>query len=87
MMVIFKYSLKITNYQPLSLPTGAEILSIQDQDGSLCLWALIDENAMLETRAFAVHGTGHFIFSPIEKHLATVQQGGLVWHVFEVKAL
>lgn len=39
---IYKYPLDVTDVQEIKLPVGAEILTVQAQNGTLCLWALVD---------------------------------------------
>lgn len=83
---IWKFPLTVTDYQTLTMPEGAEILSVQDQDGALCLWALVDPQAPMVERLIEVFGTGHPIPTNMgisRNYLASVQQGRFVWHVFE----
>ena len=39
---IYKYQLIVTDRQDVQLPEGAEILTIQTQVDTPCLWALVD---------------------------------------------
>lgn len=83
---IYKYPLAITGLQSVPLPVGAEILTVQMQGDSLCLWALVDAKVVSVTRrTFEVFGTGHDMDTNPRTYLGTVQQAGgaLVWHVFE----
>lgn len=83
---IWKYELAITDYQTISMPEQALILSIQSQNGVLCLWALLSPTGNKVDRQFEVFGTGHLIpigMSINREYLASVQQGVFVWHVFE----
>ncbi len=82
-MKIFKYPLRIDAQQELDLPVGARVLTVQLQDGKPCLWALVDEDAEVETITIEMIGTGHPVYDP-GKYLGTVQmeQGKLVLHVF-----
>lgn len=91
MKTIYKYNLQFETHIELQLPVNAKILSVQVQNGSLCLWALVDPDLNSETRVFDVIGTGHTIrnresaiINNLYKHLSTVQIGQLVFHVFEV---
>ena len=82
---IWKYPLQITDYQTLRLPQDAQILSVQMQQGILCLWAKVNIDFPLENRHIAVVGTGNPIaFGIRARFIGTVQDGPLVWHVFEV---
>lgn len=83
MKTIHKYPLNLDTEQTLTMPAAAEILSVQDQGGVLCIWALVDTDRLPEERRFRVYGTGHAIANFPHKYLATVIQGSFVWHVFE----
>lgn len=86
---IFKYPLTLSDWQELTLPIGAEILSIQVQNELPYLWVLVDPNEVnFETRQIEVYGTGHIIGYDMgveRKHLSTFQMygGDLVFHAFE----
>jgi hypothetical protein len=62
---IYKYPLRIADEQAVPMPAGARILSVQDQDGQLCVWALVDADVHADTRTpmprrtFYIVGTGH----------------------------
>ena len=69
------------------MPTGAEVLSVQTQRETPCIWALVNPDAPPENRRFEVYGTGQPInLSRPLKPLGTVQMMGgyLIFHVFEV---
>lgn len=87
MNVVFKYSLAQCDVQTVTLPVGSEILSVQDQQGSWQLWALVDPQAsVFEPRKIRIAGTGHLIHENIKKHISTFQMhdGALVFHAFEL---
>lgn len=67
----------------VSMPLGAEILSVQMQRGVITLWALVDPTAPVVTRSFVVVGTGHDLPDGNLMYRGTVQAGTFVWHVFE----
>ena len=78
--------MKTIHKYTIELPSGAEILTCQFQRGNLCLWALVNPDAPLETRIIRVYGTGHPVKADIvQRYIGTVQDraGYLVWHVFE----
>lgn len=57
--VIWKYPLDAFKPEVL-MPQGAKILSVQTQQGVLCLWVLIpDALAAKVARVIRVIGTGH----------------------------
>lgn len=87
MKTIWKYPLMVTDCQTVRMPQGAEILSVADQRGELCVWALVDPDADLEDRMFYIFGTGNPVSEILPwQFVGSVQQNVFVWHVFvEVK--
>ncbi len=89
MLTIFKYQIPIGGGE-VEMPEGAKILSCQEQQGTVCLWALVDSLAPTYSRTFIYIGTGHDFVALLEgrhyEFLDTVQQygGSLVWHIFEL---
>lgn len=84
MTTIHKFPLKITDLQSVTMPKGALILDAQFQNGTLCLWAEVDPNETFRpARRFEIIGTGNPIPDGSRIHIATVQEAGFVWHVFE----
>lgn len=71
----------------LDLPVGAEVLTVQLQNGDPMLWAKVAFPTFNTTRrTFIAVGTGQEIHDvyPLA-YIATFQtEKGLVWHVFEV---
>jgi hypothetical protein len=86
MKQIWKWSLLPQNQINISMPKSSEILCVQTQHGVPQLWALVDSKKPIETRVFAVYGTGHAMPDEVGNYLGTCQlQGGeYVFHVFEV---
>ena len=84
---IWKYQLEVVDVQNISMPKGAEILTIQVQYGEPCLWALVDPKEEVEKRTIEIFGTGNPILVDMEmrKYITTFNllDGGLVFHVFE----
>lgn len=81
---IYKYTLnEQVNKQTIEMPRTAKILSIQNQNDKITIWAEVDLNIMGGTRTFNVVTTGHD-FPELAVYRATVQIGAFVWHVFEV---
>jgi hypothetical protein len=87
MKTIYKVELKITDVQTIELPSGAEILTVQNQRNSLCLWALVETDAKLVSRVIEIIGTGNPIEPRPRKYIGTAQishgEFPFVWHVFE----
>lgn len=88
MNTIYKYPIEVTDTQVVRMPKNAEILSIQVQNETVCLWAKVDSNEkVMEERSISVYGTGHPMvhIGGKEIFLGTIQlaAGKLVFHVFE----
>lgn len=83
---IFKYTLEITSDQTVQMPQGAWILSVANQGGNLCLWAMVDIDCNLHPRHIEVIGTGHRVVQDMgveRTFIGTVLINQFVWHVFE----
>lgn len=86
MFTIWKYPLTPREIQDVTMPEGAEILTVQNQKEQVCLWAKVDPNATKVVRTFAVYGTGWEVITNAEfRYIGTVQleAGDLIYHVFE----
>jgi hypothetical protein len=86
MKTIYKYQLTLSD-SPITMPKGAEILTVKLQNDTPTLWALIDTDIYLEeSRLIVIRGTGH----PVEdnaKYITTYMDGPFVWHAFELTDL
>jgi hypothetical protein len=87
MKTIWKFTLKITDFQSINLPKESQLLTVQIQKGVPCIWALVNPNKKKEEIQIRIFGTGH----PIEenfngKYVGTfqVEEGLLIFHVFIV---
>lgn len=85
---IWKYEITANGSQEIQMPVGAQVLSVQIQRLTPCMWALVNPSAMNEVRVFEVYGTGHPIVYDMgvsRVFIGTFQLhgGGLVFHVFE----
>ena len=85
---IWKFTVDVNDIVKLSMPKGAEILTVQTQHEIPRIWALVDPENEKEKRYFEIFGTGHPI--PIDmgierKYINTFQleEGRLVFHLFE----
>lgn len=92
MKTIYKYELLITDEQKVLMLKGANILTAQNQDEMIHIWAEVDiMNALgaeneYEYRYFDIFGTGNLIIEElgvVRKYINTVQINGFVWHIFE----
>jgi hypothetical protein len=86
--VIWKYPIEITDDQSIDMPSYAEILSVQIQNGVPCIWALVDPDGEKETRKFEIFGTGNPIMVDIGVERTFIgsffsHDNKLVWHLFE----
>jgi hypothetical protein len=81
--MIYKFPLRITDYQEVTMHKGARIMSVGNQNGVLCIWAHVDPKAEPEKRAFHVVGTGHTVPVDANVFIGTVIIDPFVWHVFE----
>lgn len=85
MRVIHKYNFPVQDYVTLYIPYGAKILCVDEQYGDPCIWALVENNNLLEEVKLRIYGTGHMVEQAGE-YLGTVQLNGgaLVFHIFKV---
>ena len=87
MRKVFKYDIPVDDRPSVSLPKGAQILSVGAQGLGIKLWALVDPSETnAEVHQLRVVGTGHTIVDGDLVFLGTVMfhDGALVFHVFEV---
>lgn len=86
---IYKYKIDIDDTQTLTLPKGAEILSVINQFDDACIYAIVDTDTT-ETEEYSLqcYGTGHTIrHDDSYKFLGTVAMlgGNFIYHVFYKK--
>lgn len=86
MDTIFKYVLRVTDYQEIEMPSGAKIIHVHEQINAPCIWALVNTHKKYEVRKFKIHGTGHEIdltnLNYVGSFLLTNQL--FVGHLFEI---
>ena len=85
MNTIYKFELEQTSKQKKLIPNGFRILHTAEQDGVICIWAMVDNSIPMEAVSFEIYGTGHDIpENANRRYVGTVlmQSTGLVWHVF-----
>ena len=87
MKSIWKFPIEITDEQKVFMPRTAKILSVQVQQGTPCVWALVDTEEQKTERTLVVHGTGHPCVCDSSEFVGTFQVAGgsLVFHLFEKK--
>lgn len=79
MKTIYKY--EIRSGSNLDLPEGAKFLAFQLQNDEAVAWFEVNPDAIMVSRCFHIVGTG-WKFND-GTYLGTVQQGPLVWHLYE----
>jgi hypothetical protein len=87
METIYKYQFSESpgHTERIEMPKLAKILTVQEQNGFICIWAIVNPEDERELRKFIALGTG-WNFPTLENfiYISTVQESGLVWHVFEI---
>ncbi|MDD1553134.1 hypothetical protein FO615_06025 [Riemerella anatipestifer] len=85
MKAVYKYPLFVQGVQFVSLPKGAEILCVQEQNGKPCLWALVNPEAEKEEVKLITSGTGEVFNTKNLKYIGTYQllEGNFVGHLFK----
>ena len=67
----------------------AELLSVENQNENIMLYALVDDQAEQRPRLITIHGTGHAADNvDASQFIGTVklQLGGIMFHVFGRKS-
>lgn len=89
--IIWKYGVPMTDHFALSMPSGAQVLTVQILDGVPQLWALVDPSRPPQQRQFALYGTGWELphtAQEIGVYVGTFQVSEgklkLVWHLFDL---
>ncbi|MEO2054704.1 MAG: hypothetical protein ABGX83_05335 [Nitrospira sp.] len=88
MKTIWKFGFSTAALNSVALPKGADILCLQMQRFSPCMWAVVDPAQPTERRTFVLYGTGAtMVETGIHSYVGTYQEldGDLVWHLFELK--
>ena len=88
MGAVFKYQLVVTDRQEVTMPKDAKILCIQVQNGTPCIWCMVEPSNPEEKVTIRIHGTGHNINDPERlEYIGTfqVRNYGLVFHAFKEK--
>lgn len=85
MRTIHKFAIAPGSWSEVEMPAASEIVSVQMQGDTLTAWAIVHTDSATVTRTFYIVGTGHPLPTPAwsSRFLATVQDGALVWHIFD----
>ena len=86
---IWKFGFSPSNEISITMPKGAEILTLQTVGNNPFIWAFVNSEAENEKRHFKMYGTGHIIQikeNTMERYIGTYQlyEGTLVFHLWEV---
>lgn len=83
---VWKYNINPDDYTSLEIPKDANVLSVGEQFGNVCIWVMVDPSKNKETRKFRLAGTGHPINELYLSFVGTVQLdgGSMVFHLFEI---
>jgi hypothetical protein len=86
MKTVWKYTLDAETV--VQIPVGYQTLDVHEQNGKVCMWALVDDKNPIINRKFILVGTG--FAAPDISHdanyvgTAYLCGGSLVLHVFDV---
>lgn len=82
---IWKYALGMHRDVSISMPVGANILSVGAQKNEMFLWALVNPTNKPVYRDFVILGTGHTYEGDPGKFIGTIHlhNSQLIFHVFE----
>lgn len=86
-MKIFKYTLEIVPYQTINIPcVNDKILSVQMQNGKICMWIPVLPGSDPTPHTFILVGTGDNVPEGDSVHyVGTVQVDEFVFHIFNVQ--
>lgn len=79
MKTVFKY---LVNQKPIPMPTNAKFVHFGIQGNETFAWFEVNPNLPSVMKHIRVYGTGHSI-PETSKHLASLQDGPFVWHLYE----
>lgn len=85
MTTIWKFPLEINDSTFVTMPRGAQLLTVQTQREWLpVLWAVVDPQAEPARRLIYCRGTGHpMTGAEGRSYLGTTQDSALVFHWFD----
>lgn len=87
MNTVWKYPLTTAwDFGPQThrVPEGGEVVGVdRDPTGAPAVWVLVDTEAPIVDRTFAVTGTGHPVPSG-GRHCGLLVIGPFVWHVWDM---
>jgi hypothetical protein len=89
MLVVYKYALKPIVLNDVEMPEDSQVLHVDCQSNTFCIWALVNPDKKKVVRRFLTVGTGYPLEQVYEDklyfHGSFLMSGGAyVWHIFEV---
>lgn len=85
MQEIWKWVLPVQAEFELEMPVFPQLLTVQLQDNTPVLWAIVSPEMTKEGHKFYCVGTGHEFIDHNKQYIGTVQDGPLVLHYFMEK--
>jgi hypothetical protein len=84
---IWKFEIPNSPCPYVTMPRGAQVLSVNQQNGRICVWALVNSKQESELAEFRIYATGENVeMTGACDFVGTVMMpSGLVWHVFRDK--
>lgn len=83
MRTIYKYPFEITDVFTIKMPGHSKILDVKMQNGTPCIWALVDTEEPEIEKTFYLYGTGHKFTKGEYVGTFQVNGGELVFHLFK----
>ena len=85
---VWKFTLEFGDSPEIEMPRGARPIhaDVNAEAGRVIVWAVVDPTAPLVKREFVMRGTGHPL-PDVGAHVATVQDGPFVWHIFNAPSM
>ena len=80
---IWKFPLAIGNSSVVLMPEDSKMLSVGNQNGVLCLWAVCEIEKKYVPHKFTVVGTGRLMPKQLGNFLGTAIVPPNVWHVYQ----
>lgn len=84
MKTIWKYEIE-PGKNKILMPAWSQVLSVQVQQGKVCMWAMVDTKTEKKERIFYTYATGQKIDKDNLVFIGTfqVEEETLVFHLFE----
>lgn len=84
MKTIWQFELKLQESQDVRMPKGARIIHVGlDHLDQLCLWAIVNPNAIFTTRIILILSTGQLYYEGSTRYIGTVKKDQFMLHVFQ----